>query len=288
MMFEGAHFLVVPEGLHMAGYGPALVVHYDLRLVTLSILIAVFAAYAALDLAGRTTYARGIARFTWLCGSAVAMGTGMWAMHYTGMQALRLPVPVLYDWPTVLLSRAVAVFASGVALYVVSRRSMGILSAILGSLLMGGGIAAMHYIGMEAMRLPAICLYSPNLVALSIFLGVAISFAAIWLTFGLRDQVTFWSWRRSGGALLMGLAIPVTHYVGVAAVTFIPTTLRARRLGAFDCRTGPDYFRRSGTGGLSLASGPPLLDGAAVAGDVSGIYSRPGLFQGPRQPVSAR
>jgi PAS domain S-box-containing protein len=207
----------------MTGYGPALVGHYDFRLVTLSILIAVFAAYAALDLAGRITYARGIARFTWLCGGAVAMGTGMWAMHYTGMEALRLPVPVLYDWPTVLMSRAAAIFASGAALYVVSRRSIGIWSVIGGALLMGGGIGAMHYIGMEAMRLPAMCHYSPGLVALSILLAVAISFVAIWLTFGLRNQITYWSWRRSGGALLMGLAIPVGHYIGMAAVTFVPT-----------------------------------------------------------------
>src|SRR5689334_21178785 len=77
---------------------------YDARLVALSILIAVCAAYAALDLAGRTTNARCRARLAWLAGGATAMGLGIWSMHFIGMLAFRLPILVLYDWPTVLLS----------------------------------------------------------------------------------------------------------------------------------------------------------------------------------------
>src|SRR5258708_2068009 len=82
----------------------ALVSSYDYGLVALSVVIAILAAYAALDLAGRVTSAGGKARFFWLSGGAVAMGTGIWSMHYIGMLAFRLPIPVLYDWPTVLLS----------------------------------------------------------------------------------------------------------------------------------------------------------------------------------------
>ena len=89
---------------------------YDHRLVALSILIAVCAAYAALELAGRTTAARGRLRLAWVAGGAVAMGLGIWSMHYIGMLAFSLPVPVLYDWPTVLLSLLAAIFASAVAL----------------------------------------------------------------------------------------------------------------------------------------------------------------------------
>jgi NO-binding membrane sensor protein with MHYT domain len=148
-------------------YGPTLTGFYDYRLVTVSVLLAVFAAYAALDLAGRVTSARGFARFAWLIGGALAMGIGIWSMHYMGMEAFRLPVPVEYDWPTVILSMIAAVSASAVALFVVSRKTMGMTAAILGSLLMGSGIAAMHYIGMEAMRLPAMCHYSTRLVTLS-------------------------------------------------------------------------------------------------------------------------
>ena len=107
---------------------------------------------------------------------------------------------------------------------------MGIAAAIAGSIFMGGGIATMHYIGMEAMRLPAMCHYSSGLVALSIVLAILISFIALWLTFAMREQAATWSWQKSGSALLMGLAIPVMHYVGMGAVSFMPAALPASDL----------------------------------------------------------
>jgi len=197
---------------------------YDFFLVALSVLIAILASYAALDLAGRVTSARDKARLLWLSGGAVAMGIGIWSMHYIGMLAFRLPVRVQYDWRTVLLSLLAAIFASAVALFVVSRRQMGVLRASLGSVLMGGGIAAMHYIGMTAMRLPAMCHYSPSLFILSIILAIVISFVALGLTFYFRTETTAWSWRKAVSALVMGLAIPVMHYTGMAAATFTPST----------------------------------------------------------------
>jgi two-component system, sensor histidine kinase and response regulator len=218
------------KGVLMIGHETILVGSYDYRLVAISILIAIFAAYAALDLAGRVTAAHGATRLAWLSGGAFAMGMGIWAMHYMGMEAFRLPVPVEYDWPTVLLSMVAAIAASAVALLVVSRKTMSIPSAIIGSIVMGGGIAAMHYIGMEAMRLPAMCRYSSGLVTLSIILAILISFVALWMTFALRGQTATWSWRKSGSALLMGLAIPVMHYVGMAAVSFMPASLQRSEL----------------------------------------------------------
>jgi PAS domain S-box-containing protein len=196
---------------------------YDYRLVALSIFIAILASYAALDLGGRVTAALGFRRFIWLTGGACAMGLGIWAMHYIGMLAYSLPVDVLYDWPIVLLSLLAAVLASVVALFVVSRKKMGLLSIGIGGLLMGGGIAAMHYIGMEAMRLPAMCHYSPGLVSLSVVVAVAIALVALWLTFHLRMENKSAGWRKTMSALLMGAAIPVMHYTGMAAVTFTPT-----------------------------------------------------------------
>src|SRR5437762_8347423 len=121
---------------------------YDYRLVALSVLIAIFAAYTALDLAGRTTAARGRARPAWLAGGATAMGIGIWSMHYIGMLAFSLPVPVLYDWPTVLWSLVAAIFAAAVALYVVSCKDIGWPRALAGGVIMGAGIATMHYTGM--------------------------------------------------------------------------------------------------------------------------------------------
>ena len=203
---------------------------YDGRLVVLSIVIAILAAYAALDLSGRLTVSQGRARLAWLWGGAFSMGTGIWSMHYVGMEALRLPVLVEYDWPTVLLSIIVAILASAVALFVASRKTLTATAAAFGSVLMGGGIAAMHYIGMAAMRMPAIRIYSDPVVALSVFLGIAISFVAIRLTFAVRHQTSSWSWQKTRNALIMGLAIPVVHYVGMAAVTFVPAPLSGAEL----------------------------------------------------------
>src|ERR1700681_4408549 len=121
----------------MTGVGVAINGTYDYRLVVLSVLIAVLASYAALDLAARVTAAHGRIRFAWLLGGAAAMGTGIWSMHYIGMLAFNLPVPVLYDWPTVLLSLLAAVFASAVALFVVSRRRLDWPRAVAGSAIMG-------------------------------------------------------------------------------------------------------------------------------------------------------
>src|SRR5882724_7547818 len=129
---------------------PNLIGSYNDALVALSVFIAIFASYAALDLAGRVTAASGWTRMAWLLGGAAAMGTGIWSMHYIGMLAFVLPIPVAYHWPTVLLSLLAAILASAVALGVVSRQKMGVFRALVGSVLMGTGIAGMHYTGMAA------------------------------------------------------------------------------------------------------------------------------------------
>jgi PAS domain S-box-containing protein len=196
---------------------------YDYRLVALSVLIAVLASYAALELSARTTAARGRLRLAWLVGGAIAMGQGIWSMHYIGMLAFNLPVPVLYDWPTVLLSLLAAIFASAVALFVVSRKKLGWPWAITGSAIMGGGIATMHYTGMAAMRLPAICSYRPSLLILSVALAIAISLVAIWLTFRLREDYRASAAWKVACAIVMGAAIPTMHYTGMAAARFAPS-----------------------------------------------------------------
>src|SRR5438128_5405664 len=129
----------------------------------------------------------GWVRRAWLIGGATAMGFGIWSMHFTGMLAFRLPVLVSYSWPTVLLSLLVAISASAFALYVVSRHELGMIRALAGSVIMGSGIAAMHYIGMAAMRLAAVFRFHPLLVTLSVAFAIAFSFAALILVFDLRE-----------------------------------------------------------------------------------------------------
>src|SRR5947207_4440885 len=193
---------------------------YDLRLVALSVVIAVLASYAALDLAGRVTSAQGRARAVWLSGGAAAMGIGIWSMHYVGMLAFRLPVTVLYDWPLVLASLLAAIAASAIALFVVSRNEMRIAALLAGSVCMGAAIAGMHYIGMAAMRLPAMCHYSVWIVSVSVALAMGISLVALLLTFYFRKDMSGWSWLKMASALVMGAAVPVMHYTGMAAASF--------------------------------------------------------------------
>ena len=210
--------------------------------------IAICASYAALDLAGRTRAARGARRWIWLTGGATAMGLGIWAMHYIGMLAFHLPVPVLYDVPTVIVSLLAAIAASAVALFVVSRNKLTVLSVVAGSIVMGSGIAAMHYIGMAAMRLPAMHHYDSRLVALSVALAIVISLVALILTFLFRDEVKASSWRKFGSAVLMGVAVPVMHYTGMAAASFTSAPLMAdtsRAVGISARRRGRHHQRHA-------------------------------------------
>jgi two-component system, sensor histidine kinase and response regulator len=203
---------------------------FNRSLVALSVLIAVFSSYAALDLVGRIRVAHGVARHLWLIGGAATMGIGIWSMHYLGMLAFELPVPVQYDWPTVAASLLAAILASLIALHVASQETMGAVPTALGSIFMGAAIAGMHYIGMAAMRLPAMCHYSKPLVALSILIAVIISLVALELAFRLRADTLSWSWRKSASALLMGSAISAMHYTGMAAATFTPSPLPIKDL----------------------------------------------------------
>src|SRR5258707_12981499 len=198
---------------------------YNYALVALSVFISMFASYAALDLAGRVTAAGGWVRAVWLLGGAGAMGMGIWSMHYIGMLAFILPIPVAHHWPTVLLSLFAAILASAVALGVVSRQKMGWIRALAASVLMGAGIASMHYIGMAAMRLPAVCQFNSFLVILSVLFAVLISLAALWITFHFRNEVTGIGWGKLAGAVVMGAAIPVMHYTGMTAASFSPSVL---------------------------------------------------------------
>jgi two-component system sensor histidine kinase/response regulator len=199
--------------------GANLIGHYDSRLVILSVVIAIMASYSALDLGGRVTASRGRLRLLWLGGGALAMGFGIWSMHYIGMLAYRLPIRVFYDWPTVLLSLLAVICVSGIALIGVSRRRLTLAQAAFASLPMGGAIAGMHYVGMMAMRMAAHCQYNLSIVILSIVLAIAISFVALQLTFRAREETSAWAWKKLLSALVMGAAIPVMHYTGMAAVT---------------------------------------------------------------------
>ncbi len=206
----------------MISASAALAGSYDYNEVARSVLIAIVASYLALDLAGRVTVAKGRARLAWVSGGAIAMGFGIWAMHFEGMMAYHLPVPVEYHWPTVLTSLLLAILASALALYVASRRTMSWVEAVTGGAIMSAGIAGMHYVGMAAMRLPATTRYSPLIVILSILLAILFSLIALLMAFDLREETRWTIPRRVGSGIVMGAAVSAMHYTGMAAATFIP------------------------------------------------------------------
>jgi two-component system, sensor histidine kinase and response regulator len=194
---------------------------YDFRIVALSILISMLGAYAALELAERIAAARGKAWLRWVIGGATASGLGTWSMHYTGMLALSLPVPVLYHWPTVVLSFLPAFVSAAAGLFLVNLLNIRWGRALVGSILIGGGIAAMHYTAMAAMRFEGMCRYSPALVTASVILPMLFSLAALQLRFLFPDEATAPKLRRAASVLLLGAANPVMHYTGMAATTFL-------------------------------------------------------------------
>src|ERR1700719_3318600 len=194
--------------------------HYDYRIVAMSVLIGVIGGYCTMELAERVTSSRYRARLYWLIGGAIAMAIGTWSMQYTGMLAFRLPILVKYDWPTTFLSYLASVFGSLVGLFVVSRRKMGFARAFIGSIFMGGGIAALHYSGMASMRMQAMHHYAPTLVALATITAIGFSLMSLWLMFIFREDILGRKWRNVGSALLLGAAISVMHYIGMASASF--------------------------------------------------------------------
>ncbi|MGB9107740.1 MAG: MHYT domain-containing protein, partial [Telluria sp.] len=163
--------------------------HYETPLVLVSIVVAIVASYAALSLAGRVSESRGRAVLAWVVGGAIAMGSGIWAMHFVGMLAFRLPIPIAYDLPLTLASLLLPIAASCLALWQVSRAELGPVRLAVSALVMGVGINAMHYTGMAAMRMEPGIVYDPWLFALSVAIAIAASGLALWIAFRLRRNV---------------------------------------------------------------------------------------------------
>ena len=206
---------------------------YDGWLAALSYLVAALASYTAIDLAGRVAEFRAEPRkaAAWLAGGAVAMGAGVWAMHFLGMLAYRLPVPVQYELWTTLVSMVVAIATSGFALFIVTRRDFSLPHLLLGGAVMGAGIGTMHYNGMAAMRLDAQVMYYAGPFALSVVNAVACSTIALWLV-SRRTQAT--TQRKILAAAVMGVAIASMHYTGMYATVCVATSPGSATGGELD------------------------------------------------------
>lgn len=193
---------------------------YSSSLVLISLCVAILASYTALDLTGRIATAKGRAAYLWMGGGALAMGIGVWSMHFIGMLAFSLPIDLGYDLALTAFSLLIAVLSSGFALWLVSQPSLPALQLGFGALIMGAGIACMHYTGMAAMRmLPGID-YDPTLFGASLLIAVGASAAALWIAFRLRRHTPYVRQIRGLAAVVMGIAIVGMHYTGMAAANF--------------------------------------------------------------------
>ncbi|KPM63118.1 histidine kinase [Pseudomonas putida] len=193
---------------------------YSSSLVLISLCVAILASYTALDLTGRIATAKGRAAYLWMGGGALAMGIGVWSMHFIGMLAFSLPIDLGYDLAFTAFSLLIAVLSSGFALWLVSQPSLPCLQLGFGALIMGAGIACMHYTGMAALRmLPGID-YDPTLFGASLLIAVGASAAALWIAFRLRKHTPYVRQIRGLAAVVMGFAIVGMHYTGMAAANF--------------------------------------------------------------------
>src|SRR5437588_3991638 len=143
---------------------------YNAGLVVLSVIVATLAAFVALSISGRIVAANSrVAQWAWASAGAIAMGGGIWSMHFIGMLAFSLPCGVTYAPVGTVLSMIPGILASGVALHAISQRTdPGFKRLAVGAVLMGAGIGLMHYSGIAVMEPPALLRYDPGIVALSI------------------------------------------------------------------------------------------------------------------------
>jgi NO-binding membrane sensor protein with MHYT domain len=195
-------------------------IHYEPFLVALSYVISVFGSYTALQLAIAIPQGR-----TWgavigsVIGAAVAVGGGaIWSMHFIGMNAADLGIPVAYDPVLTITSLILSILAPALGLFIVGRSDGGPINLPLGGLLTGLGVALMHYTGMAAMIMPATISYDMTLFLASIVIAVVAATVALWLAFNLRGNL-----QRFGSAFVMGIAVCGMHYTGMYALKLTPT-----------------------------------------------------------------
>jgi methyl-accepting chemotaxis protein PixJ len=198
-------------------------VTYNPYLVVFSALIAVAASYSALNLASLMPVVQGFDRKILLFIGAIAMGIGIWSMHFIAMLAFSIPILINYDFVLVVVSLLAAILASGLALFIVSLPIVTTPALLLGGTAMGIGVALMHYIGMAAMQMSATVHYNPALFILSLAIAIVASIVALMLFLKCRNKtaVALYRWKIMS-SLIMSVAILALHYTGMAAAMFKP------------------------------------------------------------------
>ena len=209
----------------------ALPATYNYALVLLSYLVAALGGYAFLQFATRIAELRDLGlRYGWLIVGAIAMGGGIWAMHFIGMLAHVLPIAVSYDPWITAVSVVPAILAAGVALHVVARPVVSTGRLLVGGTLMGAGIGAMHYTGMSALELNALVRYDPALFGASLVVAVGLAILALqaWHWLSKTQPTRFSRVQEVVGALILGLAVTAMHYTAMASTYCFASAARGQ------------------------------------------------------------
>jgi PAS domain S-box-containing protein len=206
----------LPDDPSLLSYGL-----YTPKLVVLSVLVAIFASWMALMIAGQAAANRA-QRWIVLGTGSLALGTGVWAMHFIGMLAFDLCTEVDYDPVATILSGLPSIGASFVALWLIARDRLHGWGLLGGGVVVGAGIGIMHYAGMAGMRMGMELHYDPWMFALSIVVAVVLATLALWVRFGLSSLARLSdSQRLLLAGIVMGCAIAGMHYTGMAAARFV-------------------------------------------------------------------
>ncbi|WP_431260303.1 MHYT domain-containing protein [Roseateles chitinivorans] len=199
---------------------PLLTGRYDWPLVLLSLVVASLTSALALQVAGVAKPAKGWRRQAILATGALALGGGIWSMHFIGMLAFQLCAQVGFDAKITALSMIPALIASWVALALLARHQLETWRLIVGGVLVGAGIGAMHYMGMAAMEMSIALRYDPLWFGASIVVAVLLAMLALWIRFGLAGRIPRY-WAIALGGIVMGCAIAGMHYTAMGAARFV-------------------------------------------------------------------
>ena len=186
-------------------------------------------AFLGLRCVIRAGYYQGPARARWLAAAAMAIGaTGIWAMHFIAMLGFSIPgQQVTYDVPLTLASMLIAIAVVFSGLFITSFGDRGPARLLGGGLVIGTGVATMHYLRMAAMVMDGSMSYSPPLFAASVAIAVTAGTAALWIGTWVRSIPA-----TAGASLVMGAAVSGMHYTGMAAMRLYPGAMTPAAPGA--------------------------------------------------------
>jgi len=192
-------------------------------LVLVAYLVACAASFATLDMAERVVHAEepGSQRL-WRWIGATCLAGGIWAMHFISMLAFQAPIDIQYDLPVTLFSLVIGLLASWLAMHTLSHPQPSLLQYLKTAIVIGLGIAGMHYVGMAAIESAATAYYKPILFVSSIVIAIGASFAALWVAGYLREGSGLHiQMLKYVAALILGAGILSMHFTGMAALQLV-------------------------------------------------------------------